>query len=318
MLSQSGPRPTTTDSSDSDDDDGDEPMLAVVRDEADLPRALRRPVVWRFVARLRDPAERHRPSTPDRQTLPRPTAATQWLRRRVERRGGGAAPEARARDRGRHAPRRRVGAAADGPRPPGRRRRVIDDAPGRPRALRRGVTTGPAARRARGDAGDLLGLLARCYRGAKGDDSLQTDVVSWLRRCSSDNRRARGAGRRGLPASRRRWRVAAIGGAPTGDRRGAFRMLAALFGGRDAVVLSDAKLKAVAASGRAALADGALLDQGTLQSHRAAALQLILALVNKKVVVSEVYDAMDAMRTSQYKSRQVRPDQVRQGIRRFW
>ena len=48
-------------------------------------------------------------------------------------------------------------------------------------------------------------------------------------------------------------------------------------------------------SGRAALADGALLDQGTLQSHRAAALQLILALVNKKVVVSEVYDAMDAI-----------------------
>ena len=47
--------------------------------------------------------------------------------------------------------------------------------------------------------------------------------------------------------------------------------------------------------GRAALADGALLDQGTLQSHRAAALQLILALVTKKVVVSEVYDAMDAI-----------------------
>ena len=91
-------------------------------------------------------------------------------------------------------------------------------------------------------------------------------------------------------------RVAAIGGAPTGDAaEGAFRMLAALLGGKDAVVLSDAKLKAVAASGRAALADGALLDQGTLQSHRAAALQLILALVNKKVVVSEVYDAMDAI-----------------------
>jgi len=91
-------------------------------------------------------------------------------------------------------------------------------------------------------------------------------------------------------------RVAAIGGAPTGDAaEGAFRMLAALLGGKDAVVLSDAKLKAVAASGRAALADGALLDQGTLQSHRAAALQLILALVNKKVVVSEVYDAMDTI-----------------------
>ena len=39
--------------------------------------------------------------------------------------------------------------------------------------LRRGLPRGALA----GDAGDLLGLLARCYRGAKGDDALQTDVV---------------------------------------------------------------------------------------------------------------------------------------------
>ena len=160
--------------------------------------------------------------------------------------------------------------------------------------LRRGLPRGALA----GDAGDLLGLLARCYRGAKGDDSLQTDVVivaaALLKRHPESARRW--APRLARVALQTLRRVAAIGGAPTGDAaEGAFRMLAALLGGKDAVVLSDAKLKAVAASGRAALADGALLDQGTLQSHRAAALQLILALVNKKVVVSEVYDAMDAI-----------------------
>ena len=160
--------------------------------------------------------------------------------------------------------------------------------------LRRGLPRGALA----GDAGDLLGLLARCYRGAKGDDSLQTDVVivaAALLKRNPDGAK-RWAPRLARVALQTLRRVAAIGGAPTGDAaEGAFRMLAALLGGKDAVVLSDAKLKAVAASGRAALADGALLDQGTLQSHRAAALQLILALVNKKVVVSEVYDAMDAI-----------------------
>lgn len=160
--------------------------------------------------------------------------------------------------------------------------------------LRRGLPKGALSE----DSGDLLGLLARCYRGAKGDDALQTDVVvvaAALLKKNPDGAK-RWGGRLARVALQTLRRVASIGGAPTGDAaEGAFKMLAALLGGRDAVVLSDTKLKAVAASGRAALADGALLDQGTLQSHRAAALQLILALINKKVVVSEVYDAMDTI-----------------------
>ena len=118
--------------------------------------------------------------------------------------------------------------------------------------LRRGLPRGALA----GDAGDLLGLLARCYRGAKGDDSLQTDVVivaAALLKRNPDGAK-RWAPRLARVALQTLRRVAAIGGAPTGDAaEGAFRMLAALLGGKDAVVLSDTKLKAVAASGRAAL-----------------------------------------------------------------
>ena len=262
------------DSSDSDDDDGDEPMLAVVRDEADLP------------ARRK----------------PRPGSATQWLPSHGDASSDASAARRRKRVRETEAVTLLDGASA--PRLTGRGRRGDVAAPSTTRRadrarfavalLRRGLPRGALA----GDAGDLLGLLARCYRGAKGDDALQTDVVivaaALLKREPESARRW--APRLARVALQTLRRVAAIGGAPTGDAaEGAFRMLAALLGGRDAVVLSDAKLKAVAASGRAALADGALLDQGTLQSHRAAALQLILALVNKKVVVSEVYDAMDAI-----------------------
>ena len=261
------------DSSDS-DDDGDEPMLAVVRDEADLP------------ARRK----------------PRPGSATQWLPSHGDASSDAAAARRRKRVRETEAVTLLDGASA--PRLTGRGRRGDVAAPSTTRRadrarfavalLRRGLPRGALA----GDAGDLLGLLARCYRGAKGDDALQTDVVivaaALLKREPESARRW--APRLARVALQTLRRVAAIGGAPTGDAaEGAFRMLAALLGGKDAVVLSDAKLKAVAASGRAALADGALLDQGTLQSHRAAALQLILALVTKKVVVSEVYDAMDAI-----------------------
>ena len=275
VLSQSEAAVDDEDASSSDsDDDGDEPMLAVVRDEADLP------------ARRR----------------PRPGSATQWLPSHGDASSDAAAARRRKRVRETEAVTLLDGASA--PRLTGRGRRGDVAASSTTRRadrarfavalLRRGLPKGALA----GDAGDLLGLLARCYRGAKGDDSLQTDVVivaaALLKRHPESARRW--APRLARVALQTLRRVAAIGGAPTGDAaEGAFRMLAALLGGKDAVVLSDAKLKAVAASGRAALADGALLDQGTLQSHRAAALQLILALVTKKVVVSEVYDAMDAI-----------------------
>ena len=111
VLSQSEAAVDDEDASSSDsDDDGDEPMLAVVRDEADLP-ARRRP----FAASCGLPSclccssPRHGCRTPSPQHAIDETVQTQAAarerdavaaepRRRVERRVGGAAPEARARD----------------------------------------------------------------------------------------------------------------------------------------------------------------------------------------------------------------------------
>ena len=79
-------------------------------------------------------------------------------------------------------------------------------------------------------------------------------------------------------------------------------MLAALLAPRTGVgeaglgvTLGDARLKAVAASARAALSEAALGDRGALASHRAAAFAALLALVRRRAVVAEVYDAMDAV-----------------------
>ena len=141
------------DADSSDSEDEDEPMLAVVRDEADLP------------ARRK----------------PRPGSATQWLPSHGDASSDAAAARRRKRVRETEAVTLLDGASA--PRLTGRGRRGDVAASSTTRRadrarfavalLRRGLPRGALA----GDAGDLLGLLARCYRGAKGDDALQTDVV---------------------------------------------------------------------------------------------------------------------------------------------
>ena len=127
VLSQSEAAVDDEDASSSDsDDDGDEPMLAVVRDEADLP-ARRRP----FAASCGLPSclccssPRHGCRTPSPQHAIDETVQTQAAarerdavaaepRRRVERRVRGAAAQARPRDRGRHVVGWCLGPAADG------------------------------------------------------------------------------------------------------------------------------------------------------------------------------------------------------------
>ncbi|KAH8044599.1 hypothetical protein JL721_12810 [Aureococcus anophagefferens] len=105
----------------------------------------------------------------------------------------------------------------------------------------------------------LLGMLARAYRGLRGDEEPQLGV---------------------------------------GDgAQGAFKMLAALGGKSDdgyEVSLADAQLKAVASSVRAALSESALADDDSFASNRAATYALLLAMVRRPVVVAEIYDVMDA------------------------
>ena len=148
----------------------------------------------------------------------------------------------------------------------------------------------------------LLGMLARAYRGLRGDEELQLGVVAvasallgWKLEGA-----ARWAPRLAKVALETLRRCSRFGGAPVGDgAQGAFKMLAALLGGRSddgyEVSLADAQLKAVASSVRAALSESALADDDSFASNRAATYALLLAMVRRPVVVAEIYDVMDAV-----------------------
>ncbi|KAH8049561.1 hypothetical protein JL722_11858 [Aureococcus anophagefferens] len=148
----------------------------------------------------------------------------------------------------------------------------------------------------------LLGMLARAYRGLRGDEELQLGVVAvasallgWKLEGA-----ARWAPRLAKVALETLRRCSRFGGAPVGDgAQGAFKMLAALLGGKSddgyEVSLADAQLKAVASSVRAALSESALADDDSFASNRAATYALLLAMVRRPVVVAEIYDVMDAV-----------------------